>query len=144
LALASNLNELFYLVETYTILMTLTDSMTNDDCLFCKIVSEKIPSKKVYSDDQIFAFHDIQPVAPIHILIVPKRHIATLNDLTADDAELIGQLLITGKNLAKQLGIAGGGYRINLNCNADGGQTVFHIHAHLLGGKAMGWPPFPN
>ncbi|MFQ3599277.1 MAG: histidine triad nucleotide-binding protein [Chloroherpetonaceae bacterium] len=122
----------------------MTDSSYNENCIFCKIAAEKIPSKKVYSDEQIFAFHDIAPVAPVHILIIPKRHIETLDDLTGDDAILVGKLIIAAKDIARTLGIADSGYRVNLNCKRDGGQTVFHIHAHLIGGKPMGWPPFPT
>jgi histidine triad (HIT) family protein len=116
----------------------------NESCLFCKIAAGKIPSKRVYNDDSLFAFHDINPVAPVHILIIPKRHIETLNHLEPADAEVMGKLMLLTKDLAKQFDIAASGYRVNLNCNADGGQTVFHLHAHVIGGKPMGWPPFPS
>lgn len=118
-------------------------SLYQDDCIFCKIATERIPSKKVLSTDKIFAFHDINPVAPTHILIVPKIHIETLNDLTADDAELVGHLFIAAKDIAKSLGLDERGYRTVINCNREGGQTVFHLHVHLIAGKPMGWPPFP-
>lgn len=116
----------------------------NDNCIFCKIASGKIPSKQVYSDDEIFAFHDIAPVAPVHVLIIPKTHIATLNDLQTENETLIGRILLRAKTIAAELRIAQSGYRVNLNCNQQGGQTVFHIHAHLIGGKPLGWPPFPT
>ncbi len=116
----------------------------DENCIFCKIIADKIPSKKVYNDDTVAAFHDIAPVAPVHVLVVPKVHIETLNDLSADDAALIGKLVVVAKDLAKQLGIAESGYRFAFNCGRDGGQTVFHIHGHLIGGAPMGWPPFPK
>ncbi|MFN3394080.1 MAG: histidine triad nucleotide-binding protein [Candidatus Thermochlorobacter sp.] len=118
-------------------------SLYQEDCIFCKIAAERIPSKKVLSTDKIFAFHDINPVAPTHILIVPKVHIETLNDLTADDAELVGHLFVAAKDIAKSLGLDERGYRTVINCNREGGQTVFHLHVHLIAGKPMGWPPFP-
>lgn len=118
-------------------------SLYKDDCIFCKIAAEKIPLKKVISTDKVVAFHDINPVAPVHILIVPKIHIETLNDLTADDAELVGSLFIAAKDIAKSLEIAESGYETVVNCNREGGQTVFHLHVHLIAGKPMGWPPFP-
>ncbi|MBC8042597.1 MAG: histidine triad nucleotide-binding protein [Rhizobacter sp.] len=116
----------------------------SETCLFCKIAAGKIPSKEAYSDADVFAFHDIAPQAPVHLIIIPKTHIATLNDLTAENADLIGKLVLAAKGLAKSNGLAERGYRLNFNCNADAGQSVFHIHLHLLGGKAMGWPPFPK
>lgn len=118
-------------------------SLYQEDCIFCKIAAERIPSKKVLGTDKIFAFHDISPVAPTHILIVPKVHIETLNDLTADDAELVGHLFVAAKDIAKSLGLDERGYRAVINCNREGGQTVFHLHVHLIAGKPMGWPPFP-
>ncbi len=118
-------------------------SLYEENCIFCKIAAERIPSKKVLSTDKIFAFHDINPVAPVHILIVPKIHIETLNDLTADDAELVGSLFLAAKDIARSLGLADSGYRTVINCNRDGGQTVFHLHVHLIAGTPMGWPPFP-
>jgi len=110
-------------------------------CIFCEIIKGSIPSKKVYEDEDAFAFRDINPQAPTHILIIPKRHIATTNDLTPADAELVGKLFIVAKKLAADEGIAESGYRAVFNCNADAGQAVFHIHVHLLGGRAMTWPP---
>ena len=111
------------------------------DCLFCKIVSKTIPSQIVFEDEDLLAFKDIAPQAPVHLLIVPKKHVSTLNDLTAADAGLIGKLVLCAQVLARERGIDQDGYRLAMNCNAQGGQTVFHIHLHLLGGrqlKAMG------
>jgi len=112
-----------------------------DDCLFCKMISGEIQPDVVYEDDDVLAFRDINPQAPFHALIVPKRHISTLNDLTPDDAELMGRLHLAAKAVAAQAGIDKAGYRTLINCNEQGGQVVFHIHLHLLGGRRMGWPP---
>jgi histidine triad (HIT) family protein len=109
------------------------------DCLFCKMVNGDIKPDVVFEDDKVLAFHDIDPKAPVHILIIPKRHIRTLNDL--DDAELGGQLLLTAAKLAKQLSLADDGYRTVFNCNQHGGQAVYHLHLHLLAGRQMTWPP---
>ena len=111
------------------------------DCLFCKIINGEIPSKKVYEDDLVFAFEDINPVAPIHILIVPKKHIPTLNELGDEDTELIGKIVQTAKMIAADKGINEDGYRLIFNCQEKAGQTVFHIHLHILGGRTFGWPP---
>ena len=111
------------------------------DCLFCKIADGQIPAKKVFEDEDVIAFRDINPQAPTHILLVPRRHITTLNDLTSDDAALAGKLVLHAKQLAEQEGIAESGYRTVFNCNGDGGQSVYHIHLHLLGGRALRWPP---
>jgi histidine triad (HIT) family protein len=111
------------------------------DCLFCKILKSEIPAKIFYRDDLIAAFDDIKPVAPFHKLIVPVKHINTLNDLKADDNELIGHMVETGQRIARDLGFATEGYRLVFNCNADAGQTVFHIHMHLMGGRTFTWPP---
>ena len=111
------------------------------DCLFCRIAAGQIPSHGVYSDDEIFAFEDINPQSPVHILVIPRRHIATLNDLAAGDEPLVGQLVRVAATLASERGIAAGGYRLVLNCNADAGQSVWHIHLHLLGGRTLKWPP---
>jgi histidine triad (HIT) family protein len=110
-------------------------------CLFCEIAAGKIPAKKVYEDEDTIAFRDINPQAPTHILIIPKRHVETLNDLADSDAEMVGRLFIVAKKLAAEEGIAQSGYRAVFNCNRDAGQAVFHIHLHLLGGRAMRWPP---
>lgn len=111
------------------------------DCLFCKMVSGEIQPDTVYEDDQVLAFRDIHPQAPTHVLVVPKRHIATLNDLTEGDAELVGRLFLAARRIAAQEGIAERGYRTLINCNAEAGQSVFHVHLHVLGGRPMGWPP---
>lgn len=111
------------------------------DCLFCRIVNKQIPAQLAYEDEHLLGFHDIHPQAPTHVLLIPKRHIATLNDLADADMEIGGRLLLAARKVAKQLGIAEDGYRTVMNCNGNGGQTVFHIHLHLLGGRALGWPP---
>jgi histidine triad (HIT) family protein len=110
------------------------------DCLFCKIVEGEIPAKKVHEDDDLIAFEDIHPQAPVHLLIIPRRHIASLNEATPDDASLLGRIVLAARGLAEQRGIAAG-YRLVNNCGASAGQSVFHVHFHLLGGRAMGWPP---
>jgi histidine triad (HIT) family protein len=111
--------------------------MTN--CLFCKMVAGVIKPDVVFEDDTVLAFRDINPQAPVHILIIPKVHIATLNDL--DDSLLAGQLLQTSVKLAEQEGLSEDGYRTVFNCNKKGGQDVYHLHLHLLGGRQMHWPP---
>ena len=110
-------------------------------CLFCRIVAGEIPASKVYEDDDVVAFNDINPQAPLHVLLIPKRHIATTSDLTPADDALVGTLVRRAAAIAEEKGYAARGYRTVLNCNAEAGQTVFHIHAHLLAGRAMGWPP---
>lgn len=110
-------------------------------CLFCKIVAGDIPADTVYENDQVFAFRDIDPKAPTHILIIPKEHIATTNDLAEAHKTLVGEMLLAAKEIAGQEGIADSGYRTVFNCNGDGGQAVYHIHLHLLGGRQMTWPP---
>ena len=109
--------------------------------LFDKIIAREIPADIVHEDDEVLAFRDIRPQAPVHVLFIPKRPIATLDDAVASDAELIGKLALAAAAYARREGFAGRGYRIVMNCNEDGGQTVFHIHLHLLAGRAMGWPP---
>lgn len=111
------------------------------DCLFCKMLTGKIKPDVVYENDSIMAFRDINPQAPVHVLIIPKKHIATLNDLPDTDALLAGELFIAAKKVAALTGIAESGYRMVMNCNADAGQSVFHIHLHVLGGRHMQWPP---
>jgi len=111
------------------------------DCIFCQIANKAMDADIVYEDDDIVAFNDITPKAPTHILIIPRKHIATLNDLADDDTELMGKMIQTAKQLAKQLGIAEAGYRVVMNCNEGGGQAVFHVHLHLLGGRSLNWPP---
>ena len=110
-------------------------------CLFCDIIEKRIPSTPVYQDDHVYAFRDINPQAPTHIIVIPKKHVPTVNDLTAEDAELIGRLVLKARDLARQEGIAEKGYRLVANCNSWAGQSVYHVHFHLLSGRAMGWPP---
>ena len=110
-------------------------------CLFCKMVEGEIPTNKVYEDDELLAFRDINPQAPTHILIIPKKHIATLNDTSADDQLLLGKIMLKARELATEEGLEDDGYRVVLNCNSHGGQSVYHIHLHLLGGRQMSWPP---
>lgn len=107
------------------------------DCIFCKIIAKEIPADIVYEDDRLVAFNDINPQAPVHVLLVPKMHISTVNDLTQEQGELLGALMLRARALAAQLGIAEDGYRLVMNCNAGGGQTVFHIHLHLMGGRQL-------
>jgi histidine triad (HIT) family protein len=111
------------------------------DCLFCKIIKREIPSSIVYEDDRVLAFNDINPQAPTHVLVVPKRHIATLNDLAPDDDQIVGEVVRRAAAIAQERGISAGGFRTVFNTNRDAGQTVFHIHLHLVGGRTLGWPP---
>ena len=111
------------------------------DTLFDKIIRREIPADIVYEDDDVLAFRDINPQAPVHVLFIPKRAIATLNDVNTSDAELIGRLVLAATAWAKNQGFADDGYRLVMNCNTHGGQTVFHIHLHLLAGRQMHWPP---
>ena len=111
------------------------------ECLFCRIASGEIPSSKVYEDDEVFAFNDINPQAPLHVLVIPKRHIATTNDLAAGDNALVGTLVRRAAAIAVDKGYASRGYRTVVNCNAEAGQTVFHLHVHVLAGRRMRWPP---
>ncbi|MFN7134997.1 MAG: histidine triad nucleotide-binding protein [Myxococcales bacterium] len=111
------------------------------DCLFCRIRDGKIPAKIVYSDDEVLAFDDIDPQAPTHALVIPRRHIATLNDVTEADQSLVGRMYVAAAAIARERGIADSGWRAVMNCNRDANQTVFHIHLHVLGGRRMGWPP---
>ncbi len=110
------------------------------DCIFCKIVQGEIPSTKVYEDDQILAFRDLDPQAPVHILIIPKMHIASADALTEENAGVVSHIFVVAKQIAAQEGLTNG-YRIVNNCGEDGGQTVKHLHFHLLGGRTMAWPP---
>jgi histidine triad (HIT) family protein len=111
------------------------------DCLFCKIINREIPASIVYEDERILAFNDINPQAPTHVLVVPKTHIATLNDVSPQDDQIVGELVRRAAAIAKTRGISTGGFRTVFNTNREAGQTVFHIHLHLLGGRAMEWPP---
>jgi histidine triad (HIT) family protein len=111
------------------------------DCIFCKIAAGEIPGDIVYENDDVLAFRDLNPQAPTHVLVIPRRHIATLNDLQDGDAELLGKMYLAAKQVAADEGISEFGYRTIMNCNSGAGQTVFHIHLHVLGGRQMHWPP---
>ncbi len=111
------------------------------DCIFCKIGSHEIQAMVVYEDPDILAFRDINPQAPVHVLIIPKRHYTSANDFGPDDKDLLGRLTLAAKQIAKQEKLADRGYRMVLNCGEDGGQSVAHVHLHLLGGRALSWPP---
>jgi histidine triad (HIT) family protein len=111
------------------------------NCLFCRIIAGDVPASKVYEDDDLVAFDDINPQAPMHVLIVPKAHVATLNDLGEDHDALVGRMIRRGAALAAERGHAEAGYRTVFNCNAGAGQSVFHVHLHVLGGRRLAWPP---
>ncbi len=111
------------------------------DCLFCKIAAGEIPSRRVYADDRFYAFEDIHPQAPTHFLIVPRKHIPTLDDLSQGDGALVGDLVLLASKLARDRGLGESGYRLAINCREGAGQTVFHLHAHVLGGREFRWPP---
>lgn len=111
------------------------------DCIFCKIVAGDIPAKVIYRDDHVTAFHDLHPQAPVHVLVVPNRHVESLATLTADDAAAAGRLLTTAHQLATTLGVAESGYRVVVNMGPDASLSVFHLHAHVIGGRRLGWPP---
>ena len=112
-----------------------------NNCLFCRIIRHEIPASIEYEDEQVLAFNDINPQAPTHVLIVPKRHIATLSEIGPADDQLVGEIVRRAAAIAEARGIAAGGFRTVFNTNRDAGQTVFHIHLHLLGGRSMAWPP---
>jgi histidine triad (HIT) family protein len=111
------------------------------DCLFCKIIAGEIPADIVYETETTIAFRDINPQAPTHILIIPRSHIATINDIREEEHELVGSLFTTARDVARQEGLSEAGYRVVMNCGEGAGQTVFHIHLHLLGGRGLNWPP---
>ena len=111
------------------------------DCIFCKISAGEIPATKVLETDDVVVFRDLNPQAPTHLLAIPRRHIATINDLQNEDVELVGKLYLAAKQVAADEGIADSGYRTVMNCGEGAGQTVFHIHLHILGGRPMAWPP---
>jgi histidine triad (HIT) family protein len=115
--------------------------MSNDDCLFCKIRDGKIPATITYRDDDVLAFKDIGPKAPLHELVIPLRHAATLADATDADAEMYGRLLVIAAKRAKESGLAANGFRVVMNAGPDAGQTVFHVHLHVLAGRPLAWPP---
>jgi len=111
------------------------------DCLFCRIINKTTPSRGVYEDERVYAFEDINPQAPVHILVVPKKHIPTILDASPDENNLIGHMFQVANTIARKRGIDKRGFRLVMNCNHESGQTVFHIHLHLLGGRPMHWPP---
>ena len=115
--------------------------MAHDDCLFCKILAGEIPADIIYESETAIAFRDINPQAPTHVLIIPRQHIATINDIQAEDHAVIGSLFSAAREIAKQEGFSDEGYRAVMNCNEAAGQTVFHVHLHLLGGRGLSWPP---
>lgn len=111
------------------------------DCLFCKMVAGDIKPDVVHEDDQVLVFRDIAPQAPVHVLLIPKKHVTNLDDAEAGDAALLGHILLTAQKVARDLGVANDGFRLVTNCNRNGGQTVYHLHFHLLAGRHMTWPP---
>lgn len=111
-----------------------------ESCLFCRIANYELPAKIAYEDDRVVAFHDINPQAPVHVLICPRKHIPTLNGVTADDASLLASMFDVARKIAEQFGVAQKGYRTVFNVNADAGQTVFHLHLHVIGGRKLSWP----
>ena len=111
------------------------------DCIFCKVSAGSIPSKIVYQDADVIAFHDIMPVAPKHLLVIPRKHVESIAETEPGDDELLGKLMSTARKVAAEQGMAESGYRLVLNTGRDGGQSVFHLHIHILGGRHMGWPP---
>ena len=115
-----------------------------DDCIFCKIVAGDIPSKKVYEDDNWFAFRDIEPCAPVHVLVIPKHHVKNILALDEDSNKNFADFFLVVKKIAQQEGLEESGFRLVVNIGEKAGQSVFHFHAHIIGGKEMGWPPFPN
>jgi histidine triad (HIT) family protein len=112
-------------------------------CLFCNIVAKTTPAQIVFENDHVVAFRDIRPVAPTHALVIPKKHITGVHEATGEEAATLGQLLLAARDVAEKLGLASGGYRLVINQGPDAGQSVFHIHCHVMGGRQMGWPPFP-
>jgi histidine triad (HIT) family protein len=117
------------------------DAVRSPDCIFCKIIDRKIPSEIVYEDDLVLAFKDVDPQAPVHLLVVPKRHIPLLHGMTSEDRELIGHLFLTAKKIAAEKHFGDDGYRMVINNGLNAGQTVFHVHLHLLSGRVFSWPP---
>jgi len=115
--------------------------MNESDCLFCKVVAGELPAEIIFESESVVAFRDINPKAPTHVLLIPKRHIATINDLVDGDQEIIGEMFLSAARIADDEGYADDGYRVVMNCNAAAGQTVFHIHLHLLAGRQLTWPP---
>ena len=115
--------------------------MSNESCLFCKILAGDIPAEIIYESDTAIGFRDINPKAPTHVVIIPRKHIATINDIEPDDQQVVGSLFTAAREIAEKEGYADAGYRVAMNCNEAAGQTVFHIHLHLLAGRSFSWPP---
>ena len=115
--------------------------MSNESCLFCKILAGDIPAEIIYESDTAIGFRDINPKAPTHVVIIPRKHIATINDIDPNDQQVVGRLFTAAREIAEKEGHADAGYRVAMNCNEAAGQTVFHIHLHLLGGRSFSWPP---
>ncbi|MFT4863522.1 MAG: histidine triad (HIT) family protein [Pseudohongiellaceae bacterium] len=113
----------------------------SEDCLFCKIINGDIPSKEVYCDDEFYGFYDINPAAPSHVLVIPKKHLCDVTAADADDEALMGKLLLRANHIAQKLNLTENGFRYVINTGVDGGQTVFHLHLHILGGRSLSWPP---
>ncbi len=113
----------------------------DNTCIFCKIINKEIPAGIIYSDEEVVAFNDINPQAPVHIIIIPKKHIERVSELKESNSALVGKLVLVAKKLAEEKNISDSGYRLVFNCNKDAGQAVFHIHLHLLGGRKLNWPP---
>ncbi|KTF11720.1 histidine triad nucleotide-binding protein [Pseudoalteromonas carrageenovora] len=116
----------------------------SQETIFTKIINKEIPADIIYEDEDTLAFKDINPQAPFHALIIPKKAISTINDITPENSHLVGNLYVVAAKLAKQYNFSDDGYRVVMNCNEHGGQTVYHIHLHMLGGKEMGWPPYQS
>jgi len=112
-----------------------------ETCIFCRIAAGEIPARIAHEDDVVIGFHDVDPRAPVHVLLIPRKHIASVNELTADDADAVGRLFMAARQLAQQLGVETSGYRLVMNCGPDAGQSVDHVHLHLLGGRSLKWPP---
>ena len=127
------------LTKLKKIIFFLKDDMSN--CIFCRIIARESPARIVYEDGQLVVFHDIQPQAPVHLLIVPKKHLASLQDMQMEDSELLGHLIFTARQTAEKQGLNQNGYRLVINNGRHGGQAIFHLHLHLLGGRPMHWPP---
>lgn len=111
------------------------------DCIFCKIANKEIPARIAFENERLIAFHDLFPQAPLHVLIIPKTHYTTLNDVPTDESAILGEIMATASQLAADMDVAEDGYRVVMNCNKNGGQSVYHIHLHLLAGRQLGWPP---
>lgn len=115
--------------------------MSEQDCLFCKVLNGDIPADIIYESDSAIAFRDINPQAPTHVLVIPRKHVATINDLDEENQGIVGSLYLAAKDIARAEGLSDEGYRVVMNCNEGAGQSVFHIHLHVLGGRALSWPP---